>query len=66
MVDLPQSTKNQQEGGKLMGIAKPIKNLKKKKKRWKLLHIPANTPTTDGNQSPLHNKLMMEMKTLSS
>jgi len=25
-----------------------------------LLHIPANTPTIDGNQSSLHNKLMME------
>jgi hypothetical protein len=30
MVDLPQSTKNQQ-GGKLMGIAKLIKNLRKKR-----------------------------------
>jgi hypothetical protein len=61
MVDLPQSTKIQQEEGKLMGIAKPIKNLKKLKKKntWKLLHIPANTPTTNGNQSPLCNKLMM-------
>jgi hypothetical protein len=30
MVDLQQSTKNQQEEGKLMGIAKSIKNPKKK------------------------------------
>jgi hypothetical protein len=44
-----------------MGIAKPIKNLKKKQKKnmLKLLHIPANTETVDGNQSPLHNKLLM-------
>jgi hypothetical protein len=26
---------------------------------WKLLHITANTPTIDGNQSPLCNKLVM-------
>jgi hypothetical protein len=59
MVDLRQSTKNQQ-GGKLMGIIKPIKNLEKqKKKRWKLLPIPAKSPTATGNQFPPRNKPVM-------
>jgi hypothetical protein len=38
-----------------MDIAKPIKNLKKQTKTMlKLLHVPANAGTIDGNQSPLH------------
>jgi hypothetical protein len=49
-----------EDEGKLMGNGKPIKNLKNKRKQWKLLPIPANAPTTEGNQSPLHNETVME------
>jgi hypothetical protein len=43
-----------------MDIAKPIKNLKKQKKTMlKLLQILPNMEIADGNQSPLHSKLLM-------
>jgi hypothetical protein len=42
----------------------PYQRSQKQKKMLKLLHILANIETVDGNQSALHNKLLMANKSI--
>jgi hypothetical protein len=48
--------------GNTGGHCKTYRKSQKTENMWKLLQILANTKTTNGNQSPLHNKLLMANK----